>query len=436
MTDAGTTNDHHDAETTRDRHDGARVAVIGGGAVGVTTARDLASWGVDVTVYEAGTPGSGASGRAAGVLYDAYADSVDAALGARSMARFRAFDDRVSDGDGFGFHESPYVFCARSGDETRAEAIRRSAERMRAHDRPVETLTGAELADRYPVLQSSDLAVGAVTTNAAVADTGAYTETIARLAREAGVEIHTDTAVQPRTDPVGVERTGVASEEVSESFDAVIVAAGAHTPGLLDRIDAGVAVTPYRVQALTARLDDRRSAGTHNGGPPDRVGYGGPTVYDATSGVYVRPHPTGLLAGDGTVPEPADPDEYDRTADDWFVDDAVTAVRTRLALDPTVERSWAGVCTATPDGDPMLGRLREGIYVAAGWQGHGFMRSPAHAELLAASVAGDLGVTADDRVTVADAAGGQPALDAFDPTRHDPDTTFEIREGMVVESDK
>jgi sarcosine oxidase subunit beta len=80
-----------------------------------------------------------------------------------------------------------------------------------------------------------------------------------------------------------------------------------------------------------------------------------------------------------------------------------------------VDRAWAGLCTATPDGDPLLGELREGLYVAAGWQGHGFMRAPATAEVVAEQILGGDGVP------------------AFDPDRFDGDEEFEIVEGMAVE---
>ena len=55
-----------------------RVAVVGG-AVGLTVAGDPADRGVGVTLYEQDHVGGGATGRAAGICYDAYADPADAA---------------------------------------------------------------------------------------------------------------------------------------------------------------------------------------------------------------------------------------------------------------------------------------------------------------------------------------------------------------------
>ncbi|QLG64091.1 FAD-binding oxidoreductase [Halorarum salinum] len=372
-----------------------RVAVVGAGAVGLTAARDLAASGAAVTVHDRGEPGSGASGRAAGVLYDAYAEDVDARLGARAMERFRA----LSGTRGFEFNECPYVMLARAGDAELAEAIGASAERMRSHGRPVETVAPADLGDRFPALRSDDVAAAAVATNAGWTDPGSYVEAMLGLAREAGAEIRAN-------EPVAVDPGGpgvvacTPSASPTDEYDAVLVAAGAHTKEVL--ADAGIPVPlkSYRVQALTSR-----------------AAYDGPMCYDASAGVYFRPHPTGLLGGDGTVPEEADPDDWDRGADDWFRADLGDALGRRASHEPVVERAWAGLCTATPDGDPLLGEIREGVYVAAGWQGHGFMRAPATGEAIADWILGE-------------SAG----IDPFDPARFTGEEEFEIREGMAVET--
>ncbi|MEZ3114865.1 NAD(P)/FAD-dependent oxidoreductase [Halobaculum sp. MBLA0147] len=466
----------------------SRVALVGAGAVGTRTALDLADHGVAVTLFERGeigwdgetaveTPGDAASSRAAGVLYDAYAEDVDAALGARSLERFRAFDGT----EGFLFHECPYAILVREGDDERAAATRRAVERMREHDRQVETLAPEQVGERFPTLHADDLAVAAVADNAGWADTGAYVAALLTTARAAGVEIRDETPVTLASP------TTVATPGGRESFDAVVVAAGAHTAQVCAGVDVDLAAVPYRVQALTGAVvagspgsGDGRVGGDGGGADEGSAGGGGgdegggadaddsphggdphpgPMWYDATAGVYARPHPDGILAGDGTVPEATDPDAWDREADDWFVADTREVAAHRLrgsaaatgdsheastsgeptgdtdattTTDPSVsvERSWAGVCTATPDGDPLLGHVRDGLYVATGWQGHGFMRSPAHAELLAELVAADLGVATASPASV---PSGETALSAFDPTRFPAGVEFEVREGMLVE---
>jgi glycine/D-amino acid oxidase-like deaminating enzyme len=365
-----------------------RVAVVGAGAVGVTVAHELADRDAAVTLFETGAVASGSSGRAAGVCYDAFADRVDVELADRSLARFRELSGTAE----FRFTECPYVWLARAGDERHARAIREGVERMRAHDRAVSLLDTDALRARFPAL-AADVEVAAVAEDAGHVDPAAYTRAVAGLAERAGVELRTHTPADVRGGP------RVATPGGSESFDAVLVAAGAHTRRAVESL-ASLPVKPYRVQALTT-----------TDGPET------PMLYDATGGYYCRPHGDGLLVGDGTEPVERDPDDWKREADDWFV--AACAGYEERAFDASwpVGRAWAGLCTATPDGHPLAGALpgADGVFVATGWQGHGFMRAPAVGERLATQVLGGEGIP------------------AFDPGRFDGDEPFEIVEGMTVE---
>jgi glycine/D-amino acid oxidase-like deaminating enzyme len=382
------------AQATRSPLDGVdgrgrTVAVVGGGAVGVTAAYDLARAGASVTLYERGDEvASGSSGRAAGVLYDAFAEDVDAALGARAIERFREFSGE----GGFEFRECPYALVARKGDERTAEAIEESVERMRVHGRDVALVDPCRLGERFP-LRTDDLAVAAVAENAGWTDPASYVRMMARRGADAGVEFRLGDAVGVRVDPPRVVCGGETAR-----FDAVLVAAGAHSKRLLADAGMRIPLKPYRVQALTSETR-----------------YAGPMCYDATAGIYFRPHPVGLLAGDGTEPVEADPDEWIRDGDDWFVEGIREGLRERTGYDLAVRRAWAGLCTATPDRDPLLGELESGLFVATGWQGHGFMRAPATAEAIAAQMLGGAGV------------------DPFDPTRFSGDEAFEVVEGMTLD---
>ena len=43
----------------------------------------------------------------------------------------------------------------------------------------------------------------------------------------------------------------------------------------------------------------------------------------------------------------------------------------------------------TPDAHPIIGPLRDGVYVAAGFSGHGFMIAPAVGRIVAGAVGGE-----------------------------------------------
>jgi len=374
-----------------------RVAVVGAGCVGVTAAHELADRGASVVVYERAAVAAGASGRAAGVCYDAFADRRDARIARRSLDRFRA----LSDSEAFAFVDRPYVWLARAGDERRAAAVRKDAARMREHDVAVTTLDGAALGERFPALETDDVAVAAVAEDAGYADPGAYTAAIADSARDDGAEFRTGAPARLRPGDGADERPAIAAAGTDERFDAVLVAAGAHTARVLGDAGLPVALKPYRVQALATR--------------PDPIADDVPMLYDATGGYYFRPRAGGLLVGNGTEPMERDPDDWDATADDWFRADCSGYLRTAVGRSVAAERSWAGLCTATPDGDPLVGERAPGVYVAAGWQGHGFMRAPALGELVAAEIRGADGI------------------ESFAPRRFDGDEKFEIAEGMALE---
>jgi glycine/D-amino acid oxidase-like deaminating enzyme len=371
------------------------VAVLGAGALGATVAFDLAFAGedadgedVDVTLFEAGSVADGSTGRAAGVCYNAFAEDVDAELGARAIERFRTFDE-VGE---FEFHESPYVWLAREGDDDREHAIREQLPRMQQHGVTAVRMERDEFAERFPSLRSEDVAVAAVAGAAGYTTPATYARTLAVLAKRQGAELRQRTPASVDVDPLEVN---------DEAFDDVVVATGAHTKQVLADAGYSIAMKPYRVQAATYACE-----------------YEGPMVYDATDGFYFRPHADGVLAGNGTEEREADPDEYDEDANDGFAESlqARAAERAGAVEDARITDAWAGLCTATPDRDPLVGALDDGLYVGTGFQGHGFMRAPAIGESLAEEVLGE-------------ADGIEP----FDPTRFTGDEEFDVVEGMLVD---
>ena len=379
------------ADAFTDQGAGLEVAIVGAGAIGATTAYDLAREGAAVTLYDRGSVASGATGRAAGICYDAFADGLDAELAGEAIERFRT----LAGDDTFPFVECPYVWLAREGDTGRADAIRDQIQRMQDNGVVALEMDGDALADRFPALRTDDVAVAGIAGAAGYADPAAYTACLAAAATGAGATLETDTPVDVRTDPARVIRPDGTAHDV----DAVVVTAGARTKALLADAGISLAVKPYRVQALIAAGDLTE-----------------PMCYDATGGFYLRPHANGVLVGDGTENREADPDSYDRDADSTFTADIRDRVAHRVPglADGGLERAWAGLCTATPDRDPLVGAVRDGLYVATGFQGHGFMRAPAIGQRLAAEICGRSGI------------------DAFDPTRFDGDESFDIVDGMSL----
>ena len=212
-----------------------------------------------------------------------------------------------------------------------------------------------------------------------------------------GATVRTETPVELTTAP-----PTIVSDEGEQSYDAVLVAGGAHTKQILATGDVSIPMKPYRVQALIATATSAN----------ENV----PMCYDATDNYYFRPHEDGLLVGDGTERIESDPEEWNRVADEEFIEHMRDHLDERIREKRLeIHEAWTGLCTATPDGDPLFGEIRPGMFVATGFHGHGFMRAPALGERIAEQILGDDGI------------------DRFDSTRFEGNERFDIVAGMDIE---
>ncbi|MDY6764506.1 MAG: FAD-dependent oxidoreductase [Halobacteria archaeon] len=371
------------------------IGIIGGGAFGLTASHDLSTRGADVTLFERTKNGGENSRRAAGIVYDAYTDELDVQIAKRSIERFRKFDSETE----FEFVQTPYVWGATQEDEKSAKAIENQARKMLQLGLDVSVLDGSELEEEFPDINADDIEIGAVTHNSGRVKPEEYVGTMMRKVEKEGVEMKRGTKAG-----IDLEDTNprVITSNSTFYFDSVVVSAGAHTKKVLSNAGIGIAMKPYRVQALVTQHDESLNV---------------PMFYDATQGYYLRPYDNGVLAGDGSEKFESDPDSWDPNPDTAFVKDLSRKLKSRLS-DPTFEikKAWAGLCTATPDKNPLLGEIRENVYVATGWQGHGFMRSPGLSEILTEEVLDGQGI------------------EEFSPDRFGGDEDFEIGEGMEIEA--
>ncbi|AUG48133.1 sarcosine oxidase [Haloarcula taiwanensis] len=361
------------------------VAVVGGGAVGLSTALALCRRGESVTVFERDALGSGATGRAAGLCYDAFADGVDAGVAADALGRYRDLDL---------FEPQPYVWVARN--EGDATAVREQIAGMQRNGVAVKALTPTALGDRYPALDTSGIEVAGLARDAGVLDPDEVVATLAERAEENGATIETHTPVSLGSP------TSVETADQTRAFDAVVIAAGPRTKSLVATVGVSLALKTYRAQALVTEPVDATL----------------PSFYDATREFYWRPKADALLVGDGA--HETDPTDWNPDADAEFVTRTLDRVEQASALTPACDRAWAGLCTATPDGAPLAGQVADGLWVATGWQGHGLMRAPALGNYLAADVLNrpnPLSEHLPDRVDPTRFDGSEEFAALDDPTR-------------------
>jgi sarcosine oxidase subunit beta len=307
----------------------ARIVVAGAGAVGASIAYHLALLGArDVVLAERDRIASGATGKAMGGFRQQFSSEAEVRLAQESANLFQELGPPL-------FEPVGYMFLATTEDGwTR---LRARAELQQLLGVPVEEVD----ASRFNGLRTDDV-VGAVACwQDGVAEPAGVTAELVRRAAELGVD------VRERTDARDLPH------------DVLVVACGAASTEL---------VPDLPIRPLCRQLVDVGPVADLPGDLPM-------TVEDETTFHFRRRGETLRLAMTEATPRWTN----DEVVDDTLVDEwcARLAHRYPPAADAAVVRAWAGLYDMTPDAHPLIGWADDGVYVACGFSGHGFMQSPA-----------------------------------------------------------
>ena len=232
-----------------------------------------------------------------------------------------------------------------------------------------------EMRELLPFADLDDARAGLYTPDDATLSSTAIQEGYLRAAGRAGAELRQEAgAVDVQPIPGGGWRIG---PEPGLEANALVVAAGAWSKGVLARLGHSLPLAPFRAQAVRLR--------------PRPLLAQFPTLHDLDLNLYARPASLGrILAGDGTGSREEDPSRWAPNADRTFVEELKTAA-SGLCSDLSslqVEAAWAGLCVASPDRFPLVGRVPGGerLYVATGFNGFGTMRAAGLARRLADAI--------------------------------------------------
>jgi glycine/D-amino acid oxidase-like deaminating enzyme len=358
----------------------ADIVVIGGGALGLSTALHCALLSRSVVVVERDTVGSQTSGRAAGLFKSIQADELRSTLARRSIDKALSFGDWA--GVPLDVARSGSFLVART-DQHRAFVLA-EARQSRGWGVDVREASPAELADRVSYYHGSggDLSVWCPE-DIYIEEPMSLVRAYLAACRNHGVEVL-------ESEPVvgvpvagrrvrGVETTGRSIAAVQ-----VVDAAGAWVRQVaeLAGVGGGVAVTPVRHQLLITE-------------PSGDLDPGEPITRVADAAVYLRPARRGLMVGGfEAAPLPVDPAAQQPSfrTDDVPLDLGVlremadqVAAQAPLASAARVAEHRGGLFTMSPDGRFVVGPVPDapGLWVASGCNGSGFSSSLAIGEALA-----------------------------------------------------
>ncbi len=361
----------------------ADVAVVGAGALGLSTALHCGLRGRSVVVLDRRSPGSQASGRAAGLFKSVQGDEVRTFLARRSIDLVRTFASWA--GVPLDVAASGSLLVARSAGHKKLLATELAQSLRWGVDLAV--ISPAEAGQRTGgyCLPAGDEDVVWCPEDVYLEEPGALIDAYLAAARRAGVQVLADEPVTAVTTRAGAV-TGLQTATRHIETGVVVDAAGAWVRQVGELAGAWVAAAPVRHQLLVTE-------------PLPEVPTGAPISRILDSAVYLRPARGGLMLG-GFEAAPlaldprAEPPEFD--TDDVPLDrgvlDAMAASVAGLvpaaraaAAGQAVAEHRGGLFTMSPDGRFLAGPVPEvpGLWVASGCNGSGFSSSPAIGEALA-----------------------------------------------------
>jgi sarcosine oxidase subunit beta len=261
-----------------------------------------------------------------------------------------------------------YLFCLADG--PRWQAFQRDAAMQRELGVAVETLTPADVARRWPLLETSDLVGATFCQSDGLADPHGVTAAYFAAAKRAGAQFEFSTEVTG----LGVEGgrvTGVRTATGDVDTPCVVNAAGPWAKSLAAFAGVHLPVEPVRRQIFTTQ-------------PVDWLPLDFPMVVDTRTGVYMHKESGGLLMG---LADPDEPPSFHTHADMEFRDKVFLLAMERLPRleDAAYRAGWGGLYETSPDHNAVLGPAPEvkGFFLANGFSGHGFMQSPAVGQVIA-----------------------------------------------------
>ena len=319
-----------------------KVAILGGGVIGLSLAWELAGRGHAVTLIERGRFGRKASWAGAGILLPGNNNTSlhpMEKLESLSNTLHREWSEKLRDQTGIdnGYRECGGVYVARTVGEK--VSLIGSLDYWQQREISAVPLSAEQFRDRCPavsttVAEAEHFAAVELPEESQICNPWHLNALIAAC-RDAGVEL-IDQQVTTDIEATGESISGIRLAERVITADAFCFACGAWTESVLNSIDVSLPMTPVRGQMVLFRADTALPL---------------PIVNEGIR--YVVPRPDGHVLVGATVEEVG----FDETTVDADIE---SLIQFALNLLPSLSRqdivkTWAGLRPGTWDGFPYLG---------------------------------------------------------------------------------
>jgi sarcosine oxidase subunit beta len=346
----------------------AGVVVIGAGIIGTSIAYHLAKRGAgnDVIVLEQERVGSGTTSAAGGGIRSQFSTEVNIRFSLESVAFWRRWDEEI--GLPVDYREEGYLLLATTPEER--EQFKRNIALQNSLGVPSRFVEPEEAARILPGLFVDDLSGGAYNASDGRAGPNEAAQAFARRARDGGVRIREGVTVTG-IDVEGGCVTGVRTKDSRIAAENVVIAAGPWS-GIVGRMaGVDVQVHPHRRTIFVSEKFDLL---------PERF----PVLMDIHAGWACTRDGDGIhMSGETDRTE-----SFDRHID-WS--HLATSAEHALHRYPLIaharfgKKAYAGTYDTTPDNHAIVGEAPDvkGLFVCAGFSGHGFQHSPAAGRVVA-----------------------------------------------------
>jgi len=202
--------------------DRCEVVVIGGGVIGVSVAYHLAEAGIqDVVLVERKELTSGTTWHAAGLVGQLRSSINMTKLARYTSELYRGLEAET--GQATGYRQCGSMSIAATAE--RFEELKRSASMAKVFGLEVNVLSVAEIAERYPLIQTDDLFGGIHIPSDGYANAVDITQALAKGAKSRGVRIATHTKVEEILHEAG-QITGVRTDRGEIQAKYVVICGG------------------------------------------------------------------------------------------------------------------------------------------------------------------------------------------------------------------
>jgi sarcosine oxidase subunit beta len=333
-----------------------QTVVVGAGITGLSIALHLAEQGAHPLVIEREGVAAGATGLQPGGVRQQFSTRVNCVLGRESLQVYRSLAERLGVPVEATFDPCGYLFLAHGAE--RLERLRASVELQQEVGIPSRVVTPGEAAEIVPGLVADGLHGGSFCEEDGYFDRpGAIVQAFAEAGRLRGARMRIATVRSITRDGDGFR---VTLGETELRAERVVVAAGVDTPALLPRLDLPITSAAKHLFYSEPLPGDLLR----------------PLVVSAERSFAAKQLADGRLLASDLVAV----GEGASAGSGWLrhvhevIDELLPALSgTEL---PTLV---SGVYDVTPDSQPIVDAVGpdEGLFVAAGFSGHGFMLAPA-----------------------------------------------------------